>query len=456
MKLRNLFIATAAIAGLFTACSNEMADVVNTNNPLNEGTSYASFAIQMPSAAATRAANDTEAGEDKENQITDITLLFFDAAAPHSLKDIKTLSIDAFNGNIGTGIWTSKEAFTVTKGSRLIYAFVNAQPSIKGLAANDGGVAYGKITGVGAETAASMSIDNKFTMSNAETVTATTLEYETADAAIAAPVNMKVERTVAKVKYTGTNFSFDVTSPGDASVKVGKITLTNMQLVNTNDKYYYLRRVSSNATGTPFEIGGTESDGVNYVVDPNFTSALPGNDDNFGKSAVKTLAKDLTFYCLENTMNKDAQYQGVTTGAMFQATVQLEGESSIKTFYRYNGKIYTDVEQVKKDADIPSDVTSWTAEDWSKKNVDFYKDGICYYPYWIKHVDNFNAAVMGIMEFGVVRNNVYKLNVTNIKAIGQPTDKVDPENPDETATSYIAVQLEVKKWTIRSNENIEL
>lgn len=63
---------------------------------------------------------------------------------------------------------------------------------------------------------------------------------------------------------------------------------------------------------------------------------------------------------------------------------------------------------------------------------------------------------MGIMEFGVVRNNVYKLSVSKINEIGAPSDKIDPENPDESEKVYLSVSVEIKPWTIRPNENIEL
>ena len=66
---------------------------------------------------------------------------------------------------------------------------------------------------------------------------------------------------------------------------------------------------------------------------------------------------------------------------------------------------------------------------------------------------------MGPMEFAVVRNNVYKLAVTNISKFGHPEngidpDPVDPTDPDEVAEYYFTVAVKVLPWTVRVN-NIE-
>lgn len=84
----------------------------------------------------------------------------------------------------------------------------------------------------------------------------------------------------------------------------------------------------------------------------------------------------------------------------------------------------------------------------------------CYYYYWNRHNYNGNAGVMGPMEFGVVRNNVYKLAVTKIKQLGHPRisandpNRPTPGTPDESEDVYLDVQAEVLPWVVRVN-NIE-
>lgn len=66
---------------------------------------------------------------------------------------------------------------------------------------------------------------------------------------------------------------------------------------------------------------------------------------------------------------------------------------------------------------------------------------------------------MGVMEFAVVRNNVYKLCVDNIVRFGHPTpggtdpdpDPELPEEPDESVNYYFNVTVKVLPWVVRVN-----
>ncbi|MBD5322031.1 MAG: fimbria major subunit [Bacteroides sp.] len=84
----------------------------------------------------------------------------------------------------------------------------------------------------------------------------------------------------------------------------------------------------------------------------------------------------------------------------------------------------------------------------------------CYYFYWNRHNDNNLSGTMGVMEFATVRNNVYKLAVTNIKQLGHPRvpgndpDSPTPNTPDETDDIYLTVTCNVVPWVVRLN-NIE-
>lgn len=81
----------------------------------------------------------------------------------------------------------------------------------------------------------------------------------------------------------------------------------------------------------------------------------------------------------------------------------------------------------------------------------------CYYYYWNRHNDNDKPGQMGTMEFAVVRNNVYKLAVTEIKGLGHPRisendpDPEDPDKPDESDDVYMKVEVKVLPWVVREN-----
>lgn len=76
---------------------------------------------------------------------------------------------------------------------------------------------------------------------------------------------------------------------------------------------------------------------------------------------------------------------------------------------------------------------------------------IMYYFYYNRHNSNYDDAVMDTNEFGVVRNNVYKLKVETVGSLGSPTTPTTPDNPDEEEKAYFKVSCIVMPWTVRVN-----
>ena len=89
-------------------------------------------------------------------------------------------------------------------------------------------------------------------------------------------------------------------------------------------------------------------------------------------------------------------------------------------------------------------------------NLKFYKDGINYFPVLIRHFgDDLVSAVGGYGRYGIVRNNVYKLNIQQIKSPGEPiVPEIDPEDPDDKENSYVAFDVEVLPWVVREQNVI--
>ena len=80
-----------------------------------------------------------------------------------------------------------------------------------------------------------------------------------------------------------------------------------------------------------------------------------------------------------------------------------------------------------------------------------YTNGTCYYRYYIRHSNNGVLGEMGIMEFGIVRNNIYRLSIDGIGVIGSPDpEPEDPKDLDE----YLRIRIEVKQWALRRHEQI--
>lgn len=91
------------------------------------------------------------------------------------------------------------------------------------------------------------------------------------------------------------------------------------------------------------------------------------------------------------------------------------------------------------------------------QNVHFFENCVCYYPYWIRHANNDNKTDMGVMEFAIVRNNIYDLTVTGINGYGYSgVEAPEPGKDDETNEFLFDVEIFVKNWVVRSNGDIIL
>ena len=67
-----------------------------------------------------------------------------------------------------------------------------------------------------------------------------------------------------------------------------------------------------------------------------------------------------------------------------------------------------------------------------------YYNGQCYYIWWLRHSNDGDDEKNGVMEYAVVRNNIYKVNVESIYSLGGDI----PDNEQLKAMVY------VNKWTM--------
>lgn len=84
------------------------------------------------------------------------------------------------------------------------------------------------------------------------------------------------------------------------------------------------------------------------------------------------------------------------------------------------------------------------------RRIRTYKDGIAYYTYWIKHsndgINTNDGAGGGIMEYGIVRNNIYQLNVTGISRLGD----------DVPGDRTLEINVTVRNWEKMDEETVDM
>lgn len=260
-------------------------------------------------------------------------------------------------------------------------------------------------------------------------------------------VTVNVERTVARVDYhlaypEAQSYFTPKNAPND-KVKIIGATLVNKY----NSQSYVFKRVTQNINISPTsdvvylgdEKGSSTEIASNYVVDPKTLNPPTGNIENeyeiyfptytnwsaidwkTPNSEITSEQEGVTYGFLDYTQENIVSAEVVSesraeycTGIVFKAKYIPDGKSGIDSYniYLYNGQCYTELPQGVEE-DTPG--------------VTKYPDGICYYTYWIKHADDGDNTKVSPMEYAIVRNNIYQLNVTSISGIGTvvPEDNIN-------------------------------
>ena len=358
---------------------------------------------------------------------------------------------------------------------------------------------------------------NGYVMSNAvyadnagQTIDAVDLTIDniakTADGALANPVTIHVERVAAKVVFTAANDGkipvekeiegkpvnaqikgFELYNDYQESWLIKRIDPTWNVGFNWNDPYYF-RSYWAQSLGKSFEentfawkTDNTDRGGFVYcgentrtwtaendvrtkvVVKAQLVDA-DGNPfevvnwygkDYIGEDALKTVVANT----LKNTyFSGDGQtFTGLTPEDIkcvardvnaekaYEVYFQLSGTGATKLWYKYEGGKYNKI----------ADVNTFNTTLADMQPALVYKNGMTYYWTEIKHL----GAEDTTAEYGVVRNHVYKVNITDITGYGTPvyngtSDFINLEKPEDIVT-YVSAQINILSWRVVEN-NYEL
>lgn len=156
-----------------------------------------------------------------------------------------------------------------------------------------------------------------------------------------------------------------------------------------------------------------------------------------GKNFVGLMPEDLK--CVAREPEAKNAYE-----VYFQLSDMLSNYGVNKTWYEYKNGSYEliKVDELNKELSYvqPARV---------------YNDGMTYYYTDIKHLGTEKSTA----EYGVVRNHIYRVNITDIHGFGTPvyngaTDFETPDKPEDI-TTFVAAQINILSWRV-VDHNYEL
>lgn len=196
------------------------------------------------------------------------------------------------------------------------------------------------------------------------------------------------------------------------------------------------------------------------IPESDTKSLLKGFMEGWGESPTATLAevKDAVSKMSEkNLLSK--KFKDYLNGKLGEATdlTAIKGDLTYAKFVSTQGAANQAVLNMEDLNNITTDQIGILAQEYG---VSLFRDGQSYHKFWIRHNDNLDDYKMGVMEFCIVRNNVYQLFVKGVKGLGDPLPytpgKDDPGTPDENNEITIDVTIYVKDWVKRTNKDIIL
>ncbi len=77
--------------------------------------------------------------------------------------------------------------------------------------------------------------------------------------------------------------------------------------------------------------------------------------------------------------------------------------------------------------------------------VSTYENSQCYYTWWIRHSNDDSDETNGVMEYSIVRNNIYKVEVESVQALG-----------GDIPSEGLRIRVYVRNWTMLNELVIDL
>ena len=497
-KFMYAVLAVAAVL-LFASCKNDK----NQPNGQEKADAFISFTFSLPqggtrAGVADKNAGDTYVGTTDEQAIKGVRVVLFDETSG-IVKYALTYNITGTGsaaptgdiaGTATTANFTTKAKAVVSQDYQML-AIIN--PTSEVIAATEEGK-YLKDAQAAIKTTVAKLSANGIMMSNEQglvKVAASDMKATEAEAeAAGAPIKVNVDRILAKV-FVG----------GKPTFEHGKLTNIKWQLNVTNNKTFIYRQLAQVVTTKDNFAAEVAKDGSTrfnrYAKDPNFLAGEFNADDFTYLEGKPEITGAFGYddangqYCLENTMDASMQKHQGTTSFVLSGTWTPENHEDInftegETWYSYMGFTFTKAKmleykgiienntQAGKDeikgtpagfkAALKAALTNGltveadgdVAASGTFNGIKAYKNGACYYQTnLIRHFNNDQSSKdMGYGRYGVVRNNIYKINITKITQPGEPdvVNEKDDDHDDDPTKVFVSFDITINPWIVRTQD----
>lgn len=167
-------------------------------------------------------------------------------------------------------------------------------------------------------------------------------------------------------------------------------------------------------------------------------------------------------YTNENTQSKEKHLPDFMTGLLLKtiyeprtvysdASLTVASYTKGTTFWRYSPTNTLMSEENSKYFTTEAAATAYkTAHPLDMAEITKYENGVCYYNIWLRHANvDADPHLTFPMEYGIVRNNIYRVGVEKFTGPGTPT-------PSYEAPDHLYLRIFVRPWNRREHSKIIL
>lgn len=498
--------ATLAIATVLASCTSDLDGIDETPanpKPIRRCTAVVDLSVQAPTADATtqtpsgangpRRASAETADKDTvslslpdEYKVHNVVLYLYNAQTGNFADSIHLTRFAGLDKTEHGTMCFRSDSIRLEPGDYRVYAVANA-PTAAGKIGNDQSllttVAKGKsiMSVIGTE---GLTMSNRGGSAQNVRVSTDSVTH----------IEIALERAVAKVEI-GKRFGSYELKDKNGSV-YAKVTPGSFYFVNLSRDYYLFRHTGKfDKNSTPNRDQYTWSldnytdipDTDGYLIDPHFFDKQWDTSNTFDGSTIfdnalteivrtgreyeATLFPEAgsysKSYILENANFWTAQREGYTTGVIIKGILTPEKSrcfdehgnnidpQGVHCLYYFNYNFYTSLAAVKAvgGGNIPSgDISARELE--TQYNIKYFPiDDKSLYACYYKHLDNGEKRKLGVMEYGVVRNNWYRVTIADIAGLGSGVINIEPTRPVEEDDILLA-DYYVSPWQFRPDDTV--